>query len=472
MPAPIPVQNFPFTAALPLAVKLVSTAGAFYDATGGGGGGGGNITTAAKGTTSAGSPTSEATDANTQSLHTKIVNASIPVTGTFFQTTQPISVADATATGTISAVDAVVAAPAGAGAVLTGASTAGSVSACATTGGVGTWTLAITGGTITGGVYYFEASLDSTNGTDGNWVAITARRQGYNYSISTATDSFNATSSNGMWQGTCAGFSWVRVRLVGGTVFVNATTRWRLSRASNAVSLTGPIPAGEARIGGVMIDQFAMGTTNGTSIVGIGLNPVFVGNGVAGTGTQRVTIASDNTAFGVNALGDVAHDAVDSALGPVKIGSRAITAGLPTAVANADRVQILMDVYGRQVSRRFDTFHINHAPAAATQATIARAAAGAGIKNVCTSITCTLSSTAAPTAGRVIFNLRDGTTGAGTILWTGALSLQATAGICATLPLTDLWIEGTANTAMTLESAAAPSANIFATVSWSGTITQ
>lgn len=78
------------TAAAPLSVRL-SDGAAFYTATGGGGGG--NLATSAKGTTAAGSPTSENTDANTQSLHTKIVNTSIPVTGTFFQATQPISAA-------------------------------------------------------------------------------------------------------------------------------------------------------------------------------------------------------------------------------------------------------------------------------------------------------------------------------------------------------------------------------------------
>jgi len=64
---------------------------------GGGGGGSTVITTAAKGATLAGSPTSENTDANTQSLHTRITNASLAVTGTFFQATQPVSIAGSVA---------------------------------------------------------------------------------------------------------------------------------------------------------------------------------------------------------------------------------------------------------------------------------------------------------------------------------------------------------------------------------------
>lgn len=110
-------------------------------------------------------------------------------------------------------------------------------------------------------------------------------------------------------------------------------------------------------------------------------------------------------------------------------------------------------------------------PAAATQATITQAAGGAGVKNVCTSITITLASTAAPTAGVVTFHLRDGATGAGTILWSGQLSITAVAGASASLSTGAIWIEGTANTAMTLESSAAPPAASFATVSMSGTTT-
>jgi len=177
----------------------------------------------------------------------------------------------------------------------------------------------------------------------------------------------------------------------------------------------------------------------------------------------------------VSAVGDVAHDGVDSG-NVVKIGSKAIVGaaagGLPTAVAGSDRVQALMDVYGRQAMRRNDSWSALHAPAAAAAATISKAAAGAGIRNVCTSITISLASAAAPTVGVVTFNLRDGATGAGTILWTTRLSLPATAGQCIPVSLTDIWIEGSANTAMTLETSAAAPANVQATVCMTGTLTQ
>lgn len=51
----------------------------------------------------------------------------------------------------------------------------------------------------------------------------------------------------------------------------------------------------------IKIDQTTPGTTNGISIAQIGSTTVATGNGVVGTGVQRVAIASDNTAFSVNA---------------------------------------------------------------------------------------------------------------------------------------------------------------------------
>jgi hypothetical protein len=62
----------------------------------------------------------------------------------------------------------------------------------------------------------------------------------------------------------------------------------------------------------------------------------------------------------------------------------------------------------------------------------------------------------------IIFNLRDGASGAGTVLWSIRLALAAGQSYAQTHPLPD--IEGSANTAMTLESAAAPAATNFASV--------
>lgn len=127
----------------------------------------------------------------------------------------------------------------------------------------------------------------------------------------------------------------------------------------------------------------------------------------------------------------------------------------------------------RVANRPREPFAINHAPAANTQATITQAAAGVGKRNVCTALTVILAAgTTAPAAAQVDVKLIDGASGGATILWEAQLSLQAVAGDRAGVALSGLWIEGTANTAMTLEFSAAGGANTFESVDLSGHVVQ
>lgn len=84
-----------------------------------------------------------------------------------------------------------------------------------------------------------------------------------------------------------------------GNVRIDQTT----PGTTNGVQVNAAIPAGSNVIGKVSIDQTTPGTTNlvalaanqsvnNTQIAG---NSISTGNGVSGTGTQRVTIASDST---------------------------------------------------------------------------------------------------------------------------------------------------------------------------------
>lgn len=78
-----------------------------------------------------------------------------------------------------------------------------------------------------------------------------------------------------------------------------------------------------------------------------------MGNGVTGTGSQRVTVASDNTPFQVKVLGNAggAFDAATNAAPPanaVQVGMVAATA-LPTAFTATDLVPPMTDKFGRQV---------------------------------------------------------------------------------------------------------------------------
>lgn len=108
----------------------------------------------------------------------------------------------------------------------------------------------------------------------------------------------------------------------------------------------------------------------------------------------------------------------------------------------------------------------NHAPAANTRATISKAAGAAGVRHICTSITAAFNAltTAAEAFGQL--NLRDGATGAGTILW--AISLHAIPAGTTGIALSGLAIVGSAATAMTLEFVAAGGADTIESVALTG----
>lgn len=103
----------------------------------------------------------------------------------------------------------------------------------------------------------------------------------------------------------------VDVTRVTGTVTIAGTVTANAGTGTLAVSLAAApvLVAGAAVIGKVGIDQTTPGTTNlvalaaNQSVNAAQINGVtpLMGNGVTGTGSQRVTIASDNSPFSVNA---------------------------------------------------------------------------------------------------------------------------------------------------------------------------
>lgn len=107
---------------------------------------------------------------------------------------------------------------------------------------------------------------------------------------------------------------------------------------------------------------------------------------------------------------------------------------------------------------------VEHRPAVSTQATITRAAGAAGVRHVCRSINASLVAVAAQTVVDVL--LRDGATGAGTVLWSTRVS--APAGGNVQVQISGLNIVGSAATAMTLEFSAAPVATNFEGVAMTG----
>jgi len=108
-------------------------------------------------------------------------------------------------------------------------------------------------------------------------------------------------------------------------------------------------------------------------------------------------------------------------------------------------------------------------PGVNSQASASQAAGGAGVRHVCTSISFVLAAGAtAPTATEVTVNLRDGATGAGTVLMSWIIALPAVAGAMASICLSDLHVVGSAATAMTLEFAGGGGANTYESVAMTG----
>ena len=109
-------------------------------------------------------------------------------------------------------------------------------------------------------------------------------------------------------------------------------------------------------------------------------------------------------------------------------------------------------------------------PATTVQATITKAAGGSGVKHVATAITASYAggASAISAAAPMVVNLRDGTTGAGTILWSTQMNVAAAAAASQIVHITGLLIVGTANTAMTLEFLAGGGTNSYQMVSLQG----
>ena len=172
-----------------------------------------------------------------------------------------------------------------------------------------------------------------------------------------------------------------------------------------------------------------------------GVTPL-MGAGNTGTGSQRVTIASDQAVIAVG--GNVAHSGVDAG-NPIKIGGLA-NANEQTAVADADRVDAWFDPIGRQVCL------LGHA---SPEAPVTANGSAAGVSVIAApgaslSLYICKGSLHNSAAAEAIVSLRDGA--AGTIRFTA--NLAADGGGC----LFDFGSRGwklTANTAFVMDAASA-----------------
>jgi hypothetical protein len=175
-----------------------------------------------------------------------------------------------------------------------------------------------------------------------------------------------------------------------------------------------------------------------------------------------VSVATDRTLIPATAANGLTVD-VTRVQGTVSVAS---TSALGTAanVSGTSSTNVLM-------TTRPGNWTISAAPGANTQATATKAAGAAGVRHVCTGFQATIAAgSVAPTVPvtPVLVVLRDGATGAGTILWQTYVSVPATAGTMASVHVTGINVFGTTATAMTIEFNAAGGAGTFESVSLAG----
>jgi hypothetical protein len=292
---------------------------------------------------------------------------SSPVVIASNQTNVPVIANDITATGNITTQNLVPA----------GTATAGSALLSGTLNGQTTLTVQVTG-TYTGALS-IQGTVDNTN-----WVTI-----GGVPFINVNTGAYSATIASGtagIFQTDCAGFTQVRITGLA-AMTGTAVVTMHASVGAGLVALDASLPAGTAQIGHVILDAnsgvdigklTANQSVNNAQINGV--TPL-MGNGVTGTGSQRVTIASDNTPFpvktdqtthgttdlvaadltkvagqtaisgGVNgsqAVGGTTAESSAIAAYPLNTGGTAVTAP-KTLVHNGDAVGFVADILGRQI---------------------------------------------------------------------------------------------------------------------------
>jgi hypothetical protein len=125
------------------------------------------------------------------------------------------------------------------------------------------------------------------------------------------------------------------------------------------------------------------------------------------------------------------------------------------------------NIVGATVVEHSSRWSVVHNPAASSQATASIAAEGS-VRHVADCISFSAGSTTAPALTALTVNLRDGATGAGTIIWTHEVIVSAATGQNV-LPFSTcgLNLPGTTNTAMTFEWSALLT-NLIESVSISG----
>lgn len=173
----------------------------------------------------------------------------------------------------------------------------------------------------------FEGSLNSTDGTDGNWFSIQAVRSNENR-IENTTGALSGTPAYG-WECSVNGLKWFRIRA---NAHSSGVASWVIQPAPFA---TEPIPAAQAA-GTQNIDQAGF-SASGASVLDIFFNAPIVGAGV----TYNQTSGALNIVAGTTPNAEFLARSVRSYTGSMRLRSSHI---LSNRIANNNFALLLADL--------------------------------------------------------------------------------------------------------------------------------
>lgn len=168
--------------------------------------------------------------------------------------------------------------------------------------------IAVLTGTFSAVTVVFEASINSTNGTDGNWVSIGGvRTAGSASAFETTTGSLSAAPAYG-WVFSTAGFDWFRIR---STTWTSGTQTWYVEGSNtsitpftNSVTLSSSVVDTEITTAAALADAFANPTAGHVAADGFMFNGTtwdrLRNNVIVATGDTGAKTATFNGATQVN----------------------------------------------------------------------------------------------------------------------------------------------------------------------------
>lgn len=258
---------------------------------------------------------------------------------------------------------------------------------------------------------------------------------------------------------------------IGNTVVFTQGTAWSVIIACTGDASTGSFPAtpipgliSNTQLQGYVLSQIEVvpGGTAPTPGFSITVTDANGSDQLSGQATNLG--ASGAQAYAVSASRVPINGTLTLNITGNSVASAAVTTTLWLTAPN------ITPYAGRAVVEKGTRWSGFSQPAVSSQATFSRAAA-AGVRHVadCISLSSVAGPTTAPVVGPMNINLRDGATGAGTVLWTTTIQIIATASVTELAPFSvcGLALIGSPNTAMTLEFSAAL-ANLAEVVSLSG----